>query len=295
VVVNYKKIDAASYDIVAEEFDSLTEWLSAPIALQMIKLAHLKPSDSILDVGTGTGLLALQAARLVSGGQVVGVDHSRGMIEQARNKARRSGFHEAVIFCQSDAEHLEFSDESFHVVFSLYALFHFPDPLKALSEMYRVLRPGGHAVIGVGSGPVPVSRSGILQSMQRITDLFGIASGRLLIAPQFLRDLMAEHGMNLNRIKGPRTSSRIERMLRQVGFTHIRRYWQGHRENLNPEDFWRVQVTFASHERIRLQEASAHEVADLKQKFLERCRRVQANNGRLIYPHGAMLYAGIRG
>ncbi len=84
-------------------------------------------------------------------------------------------------------------------------------------------------------------------------------------------------------------------MLRQVGFECIRRYWQGHREDLNPEDFWRVQVTFASRERIRLQEASAEEVAALKDEFLERCRHVQANSGRLIYPHGAMLYTAARG
>jgi len=295
-IVNYKKIDAASYDRVAGEFDRLTEWLSAPIAMQMIELAHLKPSDCILDVGTGTGLLALQAARFVSGGRVVGVDHSAGMIEQARTKARQLGFHEAVMFCQSDAEQLEFSDKSFDVVFSLYALFHFPNPLKALGEMYRVLRPGGHAIIGVGSGPIPVSRHGILQGVQKVIDLVAIARGRLLIAPQFLRDLMVERGMNLDQTLGPRTSqSRTSRTLRQVGFKRIRRYWQGHRADLDPEDFWRVQVTFASRERIRLQEASAQEIAALKHEFLERCRRVQANSGRLIYPHGAMLYTATRG
>ena len=59
---------------------------------------------------------------------------------------------EVVTFRLSDAEQLEFPDQSFDVVLSLYALFHFPEPLRALGEMYRVLRPGGHVVIGVGSG-----------------------------------------------------------------------------------------------------------------------------------------------
>jgi ubiquinone/menaquinone biosynthesis C-methylase UbiE len=293
--VNYKKIDAASYDKVAPEFDRLTEWLSAPIALRMIELAHLKPSDWILDVGTGTGLLAFRAARLVAEGHVIGVDHSAGMIEQARTKARQSGLHDVVVFSQSDAEQLEFSDQSFDVVLSLYALFHFPNPLRALGEMYRVLRPGGRAVVGVGRGPTPLSRNGILHGVQRCIDLLATARGRLLIAPQFLRDVMVEQGMNLDETRGPRTShSRTERMLRQVGFKRTRRYWQGRRENLDPEDFWRVQVTFASRERIRLQEASSEEIAALKQDFLERCRRVQAKSGRLVYPHGAMLYAGMR-
>jgi ubiquinone/menaquinone biosynthesis C-methylase UbiE len=294
--VDYKKIDAASYDRVATEFDRLTEWLSAPIAMRMTELAHLKPSDCILDVGTGTGLLALRAARFVAGGRVFGVDHSPGMIEQARIKARQSGLHDIVIFNQSDAERLEFADQSFDVVLSLYALFHFPNPLRALGEMYRVLRPGGHAVIGVGSGPMPLSRNGILHGVQHFIDLVATARGRLLTAPRFLSHLMVEHGMNLNETQAPRTSQpRTERMLRQVGFKRIRKDWQGRREDLDPEDFWRVQVTFASRERIRLQEASAQEVAALKHEFLERCRRVQANSGKLIYPHGAMLYSATRG
>jgi ubiquinone/menaquinone biosynthesis C-methylase UbiE len=294
--VNYKRIDAASYDRVAAEFDHLTERLSAPIAMRMIELAELRPSDCILDVGTGTGLVALRAARLLSGGRVIGIDHSQGMIEQACAKAHRCGFGHSVIFRKSDAEQLDCSDQSVDVVLSLYALFHFPDPLRALTEMYRVLRPGGRVVIGVGSGPTPLSRKGIWQGARRVTDIVAGARGRLLIAPYFLRRLMIKHGMSLNNTQGPRASqSPIERMLRQAGFQGIRKAWQGYREDLDPEDFWRVQVTFASRERIRLQEASAQEIAAFKQEFLEQCRRVQANGGRLIYPHGAMLYAGMRG
>ena len=155
-----------------------------------------------------------------------------------------------------DAEQLEFPDHSFDVVFSLYALFHFPDPLRAVGEMHRVLRPGGHVIIGVGSGPTLLSRRGIRQGARRVADLVAAARGRLLTAPQYLHRLMVVHGMNLNETHGPKVPLETERLLRQVGFKRIRRDWQGHREELDPDDFWSVQVTYASPERIRLREAS---------------------------------------
>ena len=83
-------------------------------------------------------------------------------------------------------------------------------------------------------------------------------------------------------------------MLRKVGFRGLRRVWQGYREALNPDDFWRVQVIFPSRERIRLQDASDQEIATLKQDFFDRCQRVRAKNGTLVYRYGAMLYVGIR-
>ena len=94
----------------------------------------------------------------------------------------------------------------------------------------------------------------------------------------------------------PPRSSRpwIGRMLQQVGFERMHRHWQGYREELDPEEFWSVQVTYASPERIRLLGASDREIAALKQAFLARCGTVQAKNGRLVYPHGAMFYAAMR-
>src|SRR6266567_861305 len=205
---DYKRQDAASYDDAAAEFDRLTERFSGPLAMRILDLARLRPTDQVLDVGTGTGLVALRAAALAQNGRVFGIDHSAGMLEQASAKARRSGLSDAVAFRQMDAEQLEFPDRSFNAALSLYALFHFPDPLAAVREMHRVLRPGGRVVIGVGSRPSLFSWNGIVQGTRAAPERVAAASGRLLTAPQFLLHLMCEHGMEPDvehRPKGSRT------------------------------------------------------------------------------------------
>jgi ubiquinone/menaquinone biosynthesis C-methylase UbiE len=290
-----KQLDAASYDLAAAEFDRLTERFSGPLAMRMLEFAQLQVADQVLDVGTGTGLVALRAGALATNGRVIGIDHSSGMLEQASAKARRSRLDDVVTFQRMDAEHLEFSDRSFDAVLSLFALFHFPEPLVALREMHRVMRPGGRLVIGVGSGPNLCSWSGILQGARLASQLVATASGRLLTAPQFLLRLMGEHGMPPDEKHEPKLPrARIGRMLQQVGFKRVRRCWQGHREVLDPEAFWRVQVTYPSQVRIRLQHALPRDVAALKDVFLERCQSVQARGGKLVYPHAAMFYVGIR-
>jgi SAM-dependent methyltransferase len=292
---DYKQLDAASYDDAAAEFDRLTERFNGPLAARILDLAGVRPSDHVLDVGTGTGLVALRAGTFANNGRVIGIDHSAGMLEQASAKALGAGFGETVMFQRMDAEQLDFPARSFDIVLSLYALFHFPDPLAAIKEMHRVLRPGGRVVIGVGAGPSLVSRDGIVQGIRAASERVAAARGRLLAAPQFLLRLMHEHGLAPQEEHQPRGSRiAIARSLQQAGFERVHRRWQGHCEELDPEEFWRVQVTYASAARIRLQQTLPAEFAALKQDFLERCRSVQARQGKLIYRHAAMFYAGTR-
>jgi SAM-dependent methyltransferase len=295
VTSNYKQLDAASYDNAAAEFDRLTERFNGPLAARILDLARPQVTDHVLDVGTGTGLVALRAGTRAADGRVVGIDHSSGMLEQASAKAEQFGLSGVVTFRRMDAEKLEFPDRSFDVVMSLYALFHFPDPLAAVREMHRVLRPGGRAVIGVGSGPNLLSWNGFVQGARTASRRVAAARGRLLTAPQFLLRLMREHGMEPDeghRPKGPRMP--VSRILREAGFQRIHRCWQGLGEELDPEEFWNLQVTYASEARIHLQQAAPADFVTLKEDFLERCRSVLANHGKLIYQHAAMFYAGIR-
>jgi ubiquinone/menaquinone biosynthesis C-methylase UbiE len=103
-------------------------------------------SLAILDVGTGTGTLALGAVRRWPTAAVTGLDASRGMIQQARRRMESElapSDAERTSFVVADASPLPFGDRAFDLVVSSFVLQLVPDRLAVLREAYRVLRPGG--------------------------------------------------------------------------------------------------------------------------------------------------------
>jgi ubiquinone/menaquinone biosynthesis C-methylase UbiE len=113
-----------------------------------ITLARLQPGEQVLDVGCGTGTLALEVARRVGrAGRVAGIDPSPEQIARARAKAVRR--HVPIAFQIGVIERLPFPDQTFDVVLSTLMMHHLPDSLKrqGLSEVARVLKPGGRLVI----------------------------------------------------------------------------------------------------------------------------------------------------
>ena len=109
--------------------------------------ALIKPGDSVLDVGCGTGEVTLLAKTRAKDGKVYGIDPVPEMIAVARNKAARKGLE--IDFRVGVIESLPFTDASIDVVTSSLMMHHLPDDLKVrgLAEIYRVLRPGGHLLI----------------------------------------------------------------------------------------------------------------------------------------------------
>ncbi len=113
-----------------------------------LALADAQPGEHVLDVGCGTGTLALDAQLQVGvSGRVVGIDPGQEQIARARaNAARRRA---PVAFQVGVIERLDFPDQSFDVVFSTLMMHHLPDSLKrqGLAEIARVLKPDGRLVI----------------------------------------------------------------------------------------------------------------------------------------------------
>ena len=102
-----KQRDTASYDPVAATYERLTDRFTQPLADWMLDVAEVSGAQQILDVGTGTGVVALAAAkRLGEGGKVLGIDLSQGMLERAGARAQAQGLGDRVRFERHDAEAL---------------------------------------------------------------------------------------------------------------------------------------------------------------------------------------------
>ena len=114
-------------------------------------LPHLKSGDTLLDIGCGPGTITLGLAEAVAPGRASEVDIGEEFIELARDGAESAGV-QNVNFATGDALKLDFDDESFDAVFACALLEHLPEPIDAMKEWKRVLKPGG--VVAVVSGAV---------------------------------------------------------------------------------------------------------------------------------------------
>ena len=134
---------------------------------RMLDRARVAPGERVLDVGCGTGTLALAAARRVgAAGEVRGVDASPEMIARSRRKAAKS--HAAVTFEVAAAERLPFADASFDVVTGTLMLHHLPRAVRreCALEMRRVVRPGGRVFI-VDFGLPGAKKHGLIGHLHR--------------------------------------------------------------------------------------------------------------------------------
>ncbi len=139
------------FDTIADKYDLLNHTLSFGFDKGWRKkgIAFLRPfsPQSILDIATGTGDLAIAMAKELHPKQITGADISEGMMEVARQKAQQEGVQELLHFEYQDCTALSYPDNSFDAVTAAFGVRNFEDIEKGISEMYRVMKPGGHLMV----------------------------------------------------------------------------------------------------------------------------------------------------
>ncbi|PLX77194.1 MAG: methyltransferase [Azoarcus sp.] len=143
----FKAMERAGFNRIAARYADGAH-LRAELAHALLGAAALAPGQRVLDLASGPGLLASDAAhRVHPGGMVLATDIAEGMLAEGARRISGSGIE--LLFSAADAEHLCLADASVDRVLAGLALFMFPHPERALSEMHRVLAPGGRVALSV--------------------------------------------------------------------------------------------------------------------------------------------------
>ena len=141
------------WDRIAQLYRQEVDPRFASVVDSVLRRADLKPGERVLDLGTGTGSVAMRAAALVGpAGSVIGVDISPDMLALARRRLVEAG-HSNVELREGRAEQLPADSGAFDALLASFSLMYVIDRAAAAREMRRVLRPGGRFVAAVWAAP----------------------------------------------------------------------------------------------------------------------------------------------
>ena len=169
---------AEMFNDIAYRYDFLNHFMSMGIDIlwrkkALKKLKSLKP-QKMLDVATGTGDFAIMAHKMLQPNSITGIDISAGMLEHGRQKINKLGLNDKITLELGDSETINFPDMTFDAITVAFGVRNFEHLEKGLSEMLRVLKPGGKLVILEFSNPTVFPVKQLYNSYFRyITPLIG--------------------------------------------------------------------------------------------------------------------------
>jgi ubiquinone/menaquinone biosynthesis C-methylase UbiE len=192
--VQYKEITKQTFTQAADAYASHKGAADLVSHEKMLELSSVRPTDRVLDVASGPGYVALLFAEKAR--EVIGLDLTPAFVTKAQATASEKGL-KNLTFREGDAEKLPFTDEAFDIVTCHKAFHHFPNPVKALDEMHRVLKQNGRLVLGdtrSSDNPVTARKH---NELERLRD----ASHIEMYGPRKLRALMQAAGFTIEQFE----------------------------------------------------------------------------------------------
>ena len=214
--LNKKEQVEQMFDTISENYDGLNRVISLGTDTswrkKVIKMVAAINPDSVLDIATGTGDLAIKFASQTKASKIVGLDLSEGMLSVAKKKIEGKDISEKLEFIKGDSEELPFDDNSFDAITVSFGIRNFENLEKGLSEILRVLKPTGLFVILETSVPTKFPwKQGYYAYSRGILPLIGRVFSKDKVAYSYLSESASlfPHGEKLNNI------------LRKIGFIEV--------------------------------------------------------------------------
>jgi demethylmenaquinone methyltransferase/2-methoxy-6-polyprenyl-1,4-benzoquinol methylase len=213
--LNKKQQVTKMFDTISKEYDGLNRVISFGIDVKwrnkVVALVKETQPESILDIATGTGDLAINLTK-TNAKKIIGLDISEGMLEVGRKKITNKKLDETITMIVGDSENLPFDNDTFDAITVAFGIRNFENLENGLSEILRVLKPNG--IFAILETSVP-SKTPYKQGYKFYTKYILPSIGKLFSKDQMAYSYLSEsasvfpHGETLNNI------------LRKIGFINV--------------------------------------------------------------------------
>ena len=207
---------AKMFDTISNEYDGLNRVISFGIDIKwrkkVVNIVKATNPSSILDIATGTGDLAINLTE-TSATKIIGLDISEGMLQVGRKKIEKLKLNNTIEMVYGDSENIPFENNSFDAITVAFGVRNFEDLEKGLSEIFRVLKPGGKFVVLETSIPTKAPfKQGYTFYSTKILPIIGKVFSKDKVAYKYLSDSAASFPYD----------AAFNNLLQKIGFIDVK-------------------------------------------------------------------------